>query len=120
MLLLRVKQLKSAEYKNIACVENIFVQSFSFGSTCFYERLSLKWETTIKQQFRNFLKCKEIDSLKTETFLRLKETFTWSKIYRVVDHSVNMGVVEIQAGNFPEKEQLFRKFRATCGMAIHP
>ena len=30
MLLLRVKQLKSAEYKNIACVENIFVQSFSF------------------------------------------------------------------------------------------
>ena len=30
MLLLRVKQLKSAEYKNIARVENIFVQSFSF------------------------------------------------------------------------------------------
>ena len=30
MLLLRVTQLKSAEYKNIACVENIFVQSFSF------------------------------------------------------------------------------------------
>ena len=30
MLLLRVKQLKSAEYQNIACVENIFVQSFSF------------------------------------------------------------------------------------------
>ena len=30
MLLLRVKQLKSAEYKNIASVENIFVQSFSF------------------------------------------------------------------------------------------
>ena len=30
MLLLRVNQLKSAEYKNKACVENIFVQSFSF------------------------------------------------------------------------------------------
>ena len=29
LLLLRVKQLKSAEYKNIACIENIFVQSFS-------------------------------------------------------------------------------------------
>ena len=47
--------------------------------------------------------------------LFLKEIFIWSKIYRVVNHSVNMGVVEIQAGNFPEKEQLFRKFRATCG-----
>ena len=30
MPLLQVKQLRSAEYKNIACVENIFVQSFSF------------------------------------------------------------------------------------------
>ena len=30
MYLLPVKQLKSAEYKNIACVENVFVQSFSF------------------------------------------------------------------------------------------
>ena len=27
---LQVKQLKSAEYKNIACVENRYVQSFSF------------------------------------------------------------------------------------------
>ena len=42
MLLLRVKQLKLAEYKNIVCVENIFVQSFRLGSTCFYERVSLK------------------------------------------------------------------------------
>ena len=30
MLLIRVKQLKSVEYKNMASVENIFVQSFSF------------------------------------------------------------------------------------------
>ena len=30
MLLLQLKQSKSAEYKNIACVENIFVLSFSF------------------------------------------------------------------------------------------
>ena len=42
MLLLRVKQLKSAEYKNTACVENICVQSFILGSTCFYEKVSLK------------------------------------------------------------------------------
>ena len=40
-LLPRVKHLKSAEYKNIACVEKIFVQSFTLGSTCFYERVSL-------------------------------------------------------------------------------
>ena len=30
MLLPQVKQLKSAEYRNIACVENVFNQSFSF------------------------------------------------------------------------------------------
>ena len=30
MLLLQVKQLKSSEYKNTACVENIFVESFRF------------------------------------------------------------------------------------------
>ena len=44
MLLLRVKQLKSAEYKNIACVENIFVQSFSLllGGICFHEKVSLR------------------------------------------------------------------------------
>ena len=34
--------IHSAEYKNIAGVENIFVQSFSLGSTCFYERVSLR------------------------------------------------------------------------------
>ena len=44
MLLLRVKQLKSAEYKNIACVENTFVQSFSLllGGICFHEKVSLR------------------------------------------------------------------------------
>ena len=49
MLLLQVKELNRAEYKNIACVENVFVQSFSFtivllllGSTCFYEKVSLR------------------------------------------------------------------------------
>ena len=36
----------------------------------------------------------------TESYLLLKETFNWSKINRVVNHSVNMGVVEIQVGNF--------------------
>ena len=41
------------------------------------------------------VKCKETSKLKTETFLLLKETFIWSKIYRVVNHSVNMGVVEV-------------------------
>ena len=61
------------------------------------------------------LECKETTKLKTETFLFLKETFIWSKIYRVVNHSVNMVMVEIEVGNFPEKEQLFRKFRATYG-----
>ena len=40
--LLRMKQLKIAQYKNIVCVGNIFVQSFSLGSTCFYERVSLR------------------------------------------------------------------------------
>ena len=30
VLLLRVKQLENAEYKNIACVWNIFIQYFSF------------------------------------------------------------------------------------------
>ena len=41
------------------------------------------------------LECKETSKLMTETFLFLKETFTWSKIYRAVNHSGNMGVVEI-------------------------
>ena len=42
VLLLRVKRLKRAEYKSIACVENIFVQSFCLVSTCFYEIVSLR------------------------------------------------------------------------------
>ena len=33
----------------------------------------------------------------------------------VVNHSVNMGVVDILFGNFLEKGQLFKKFRATSG-----
>ena len=37
-------------------------------------------------------------------FTSFKETFIWSKIYRVVDHSVNMGFVEILVGNLLEKE----------------
>ena len=40
----------------------------------------------------------------------LKKHSFWSKIYRVVYHSVNMGVVEIYIGNFLENEQLFRNF----------
>ena len=47
--------IKGVEYKNIACVENIFVQSFSLGCTCFYERVSLRnWRHIVKQQFGNF------------------------------------------------------------------
>ena len=42
VLLLRAKRLKRAEYKNIPCFENIFVQSFSLVSTCFYEIVSLR------------------------------------------------------------------------------
>ena len=48
-------------------------------------------------------------------FISLEKMFIWSKVNRVVNHSVNIGVVEIKVGNFLEKEQLFRKFRATCG-----
>ena len=39
--------------------------------------------------------CKETSKLKTENFLPLKEAFIWPKIYRVVNHSVIMGVAEI-------------------------
>ena len=40
MLLLKVRQLKSAEYKNTACVENILsnLLVLLLGSTCFYEK----------------------------------------------------------------------------------
>ena len=48
-------------------------------------------------------------------FISFEKAFIWSKIYRVVIHSVNMGAAEVYVGNFLEKEQLFRKFRATCG-----
>ena len=60
-------------------------------------------------------KFEETSKLKTETFLLLKTSFIWSKIYRVVNNSVNVGVVEIYVGNFLEKGQLFRNFGATCG-----
>ena len=52
-------------------------------------------EDITKQQFRTFLNCRETSKLKTETFSLLKETLIWSKIYRVANDSVNMGVVEI-------------------------
>ena len=48
-------------------------------------------------------------------FLFEKTTFTWSKIYGVVSHSVSMGVVEMYVSSFLKTEQLFRKFQATCG-----
>ena len=55
-------------------------------------------------------KCKESSKLKTENIFLLKKHSFGPKIYRVVYHSVNKGVVEIYVGNFLEKEQLFRKF----------
>ena len=48
-----------------------------------------------KAIIKELLKCKETSRQKTETYLLLKETFIWSKIHRVVNHSVNMGVVEM-------------------------
>ena len=57
MLLVQVKQLKSVEYKNTACVENTFVQSFSFTIRKYmflWKSVSKKHEAIIKQQFRNF------------------------------------------------------------------
>ena len=65
----------------------------------------------VKKNLRfDVTKCTEASKLKTENLFLLKKPFIWSKIYRVVNHSVNMGVVEVEVGNFPEKEQLFRKF----------
>ena len=55
-------------------------------------------------------KCKEISKLKIENLFLLKKPFIWLKVYRAVNHSANMGVVEVEVGNFLEKEQLFRKF----------
>ena len=55
-------------------------------------------------------KCNQTSKLKKESLFLSKKMFSWSKMYRVVNHSVNMSVVEIQHGNFLEKEQLFRKF----------
>ena len=66
-------------------------------------------------------KCKETSKLKTEHLFILKRMFIWSKIYRVGNHSVNMGVVEIQVGNFLEKEQLSGNFEQLMDRAIaHP
>ena len=59
---------------------------------------------------KKLLKRKETSKLKTETFLLLKEVFIWSKIYRVVHHSVNMGVVETKVGNFPERSNFSGNF----------
>ena len=56
--------------------------------------VSKKQETIIKQRFRKTFKMQKTSKLKTETFFLLKETFILSKIYRIVNHSVNMGVVE--------------------------
>ena len=70
----------------------------------------------VKKNFRfDITKCKETSKVKTENLFLLKKAFIWSKMYRVDNNSVNMGVVEIQVGNFIEKEQLLRNFRATCG-----
>ena len=96
MLLLRVKQLKCAEYKNTAYVENLFVQSISFTvrkHMFLWKSASKKQEAIIKQQIRNFWE-RNIQA-KDRNFLLSKETFIWSKTFRVVNHSVNMGVVEI-------------------------
>ena len=60
-------------------------------------------------------KFKETSKVKAENLFFLKTAFIWSKIYQVVNHSVNMGVAEIYVSNFNEKEQIFRKFRVTCG-----
>ena len=38
---------------------------------------------------------KETSKVKAESLLVLKRIFIWSNIYRVVNHSVDMGVVEI-------------------------
>ena len=62
-------------------------------------------------------KCKETSKLKTENSILLKKMFIWSKMCRVVNHSVIMGVVEIQVGNFLDKEIVFRKFRAIVDRA---
>ena len=58
---------------------------------------------------------KETSKLKTEKSISFGKTFIWPKFSRVVKQSANIGVAEIWVGNFLEKEQLFRKFRATCG-----
>ena len=55
---------------------------------------------TVKKNLRFYVtKCKESSKLKTG-----------SKIYRVVNHSVNMGVVVIQVGNFLERSKFSRNF----------
>ena len=64
-------------------------------STCFYEKVSLRTGSYNKATIKTLLKCKETSKLKTETLLLLKEPVIWSKIYRVVNRSVNMGTVDI-------------------------
>ena len=57
----------------------------------------LRFYETVKKNLRfDITKCKEAFKLKTENLFLLKTPFIWCKIYRVVNHSVNMGVVEIQ------------------------
>ena len=65
------------------------------GSICFYEKCLYETGSYNKATIKKLLKCKETSKLKTETFLLLKGTFIWYKVYRVVNHSMNMGVVEL-------------------------
>ena len=54
-------------------------------------------------------KCKN-NQAEGRKFISCEKAFIGPKFCRVVNHSVNEGVVEIHFGNFLEKEQLFRKF----------
>ena len=68
----------------------------------------------VKKDMRLFVtKCKEKFKLKTENLFLLKQ-FIWSKIYRVVNHSVNMGWLKFRLATFLNGTT-FRKFRASCG-----
>ena len=78
------------------------------------ERILIKLENIdhhpldVPQNLNIFLlyhSCQILVAFVGEEFVNISsgKTFIWSKIYRVVNHSLNMCVVEISVGNFLEK-----------------